>query len=350
MPVAQTMRPKMKRLVIGAAALMVSLSIGCGGGGGTGGGGGGGGGDGGSDAGVVIDPNPARLAKGLSFPGAVVVEGDRVLWVNEGSTAVGGGGLSWGGSVTSIARTGGASTTLASFDATPYSLASGGDHLFWINTYPGSALPYELTSMPITGGAPAAVPDGGLPYAVSEGWLYLVRGDILYRRPAGGGAEEMVAAAEDVYSIAARGAHVYWTLHDGGVMRVDLGGGTPALVASQGACSTTLAVDDAHVYWIQLVGCSGDKAVIQRAKLTGGDAEMLQGTQGAQHFVLDGSDVLFATSSNIVKLPKAGGAATVLADTSFPGGLATDGTYVFWTNGMNTGGDWESGELWRAPR
>ena len=141
--------------------------------------------------------------------------------------------------------------------------------------------------------------------------------------------------------LATDGAFVYWSDGTPAVMKVAVGGGTPAQVAAGGDKNGCVAVDSDGVYYF-------DADKVMKAPLTGGGAMALASGQhllkGAPLVVAGGfvywitdvyGDVDAYNGKNaVVRVPTGGGAVqTVIAHlTGSPGGLAVDDSNVYYSD------------------
>lgn len=140
-----------------------------------------------------------------------------------------------------------------------------------------------VVRVPLAGGAPEVVAGGiGSPMqlALDDTYLYVSQlGDrhtgypdsALLRIPKSGGGPAVVLAADrgPVSGVAADGASVFWATTglrrgEGGVYRIDRGGGSIQVLADHQKGPNGLAIDETNVYWT-----TGDGSVRQIAK-TGG--------------------------------------------------------------------------------
>ncbi|MBI5535764.1 MAG: hypothetical protein HY898_23735 [Deltaproteobacteria bacterium] len=123
---------------------------------------------------------------------------------------------------------------------------------------------------------------------------------------------------------------VYFSAGDE-ILSVPKAGGAVSKVASGVTATVALAVDDTNVFVCNFQGAGGG---IWKVAKTGGTATLISPQNFAYGLAIDATDVFFALSSDdkIMKMPKAGGAASELATaiTGTPKGVALDADTVFW--------------------
>jgi len=190
-----------------------------------------------------------------------------------------------------------------------------------------------------------AVDAGSVYWAIYEG------GDVLRVPRAGGPTERLLGGQDFVNAIAAdESGDVFWSIGHGmtpggSIQRLAKGSHTATVFAAAQAGAKSVAVDATHVYWIVGGGYDGTGAVadpaIRRRALRGGVVETVAtGLAGPTRLVLDGDDVIFVVEGSpaftgrgaVAKVPKRGGAVTVLApQQTNPLGLSVDAGFVYWS-------------------
>jgi hypothetical protein len=157
-------------------------------------------------------------------------------------------------------------------------------------------------------------------------------------------------------SIAVDSTKVYWTTHDGNVMKVPLGGGDSTTLVSGQEYPGSIAVDSTSVYWTTL-GVSSGTGTVMKAPLGGAGADagdltvIASGETGPANVTLDSTYIYWNFSmSGIMKLGLDGGPVIpvdggdggpatptdISVASNFTGGIAVDSTYAYFTN--NSGG------------
>jgi hypothetical protein len=267
------------------------------------------------DAGPELPADITQLAKNQAAPTGVVVDNDRVFWLNDGEGAV--MRVNKGGGITEIAYSAAGPWTGPSF------MVQDDKTLYFAVT--GAVLKLEKSATKPTNVA-TAVKDPFKALAADAATVYWIAGaNVMKASKTGGAASALAAMTKDATSVATDGKDVFWsTAGDGTVWRGGARGAT-ALVTGADKPGCLLA-DDASLWF-----CSGDK--IMKAPKAGGAASAVATADGAIHAMsADGTHVYYATSSGIGRAPKAGGNAESIAkDLGAPSSLAVDGGAVYWT-------------------
>jgi hypothetical protein len=166
-----------------------------------------------------------------------------------------------GGDVLEANRDLSATRSIAAGEQSPFDIAAGADHFYWV--------------------------DGG---------------DGLVKRAAraGGPAEVVVAGEAGPMSVAVDGTRVYWTTAAGAVRAAPLAAGTTAttLVSGESSRCTSLEVDGSGLYWLDATG-----GAVRAAPLSGGPARTLAAGVAqrndvlyTQAIALDAQNVYFIAS------------------------------------------------------
>jgi hypothetical protein len=145
--------------------------------------------------------------------------------------------------------------------------------------------------------------------------------------------------------LAVAGSRVYWSENayststtQGIIYAVPVDGGTPSTIATIAGSAGSVATDDTSVYWAaSLAGttCTTSSCeILVEAPLAGGTAVTLStSAHSPTSFAFDGSSVYWGNGDGfLLKVPKGGGTATVLADyaaTSIEG-LGLVGSTLYW--------------------
>jgi Cys-tRNA(Pro) deacylase len=153
--------------------------------------------------------------------------------------------------------------------------------------------------------------------------------------PKAGGAVITLATGNGLSGIGVSGGSVYWVAStvgstSGTIMSVPIGGGAPVTLAHQSGAPSHLAVDETGVFWFD-----DTQGPIMSVPLAGGAAvTVATGGDGMSFLALDATSVYWMSASQgIMKAPKGGGAATLVAKSNPPSpmaGLAVDAPNVYW--------------------
>lgn len=272
---------------------------------------------------------------------------------------------------------------LAGAQEKPGSLTRAGGYLYWLQENAGDG---KLLRMPIGGGAPTTIatglvqPDSLRVDDARAYWLAYGEHAGIQTVAVGGGAVSTlvaVGAPVPIVQLALGPDHVYYTDGPGGaVRRVAKAGGDPETVASDlsgpgqiavsdgvafvieggehGAITrieatgprrlaaeqptpTSLLVAGNDVLWVNAGRFDAttqrqDGAAIMRVPKIGGAATVVLATEGASNLGSAGNDVLYVQNDAIYRLPP-GGAPTLYAPSeSTPRALIADDTYAYWAN------------------
>jgi hypothetical protein len=192
--------------------------------------------------------------------------------------------------------------------------------------------------------------------AGAQAYVYWTTGTHVGRsEPDGSGINHTwTAGATNALGVAVDGSHIYWG--DGSsVARANLDGSDPqpAWIPSVGGKPVGLATDGTYIYWV-----TGGSS-IHRANLDGTDVTTLVGSAGSQvsSLVVVGGTIYYPSESTIESVPAAGGTPQAFIDLSpigsassspFVGGIAAANGYLYWTELTLQSSD-TFGSLGRAP-
>jgi hypothetical protein len=167
--------------------------------------------------------------------------------------------------------------------------------------------------------------------ATSVYW-YDAAGTSVMRADLDGSHPTVVASGQpEVGSIAVDAGVLFWTTN-AAVVQQDLAGGTRTTLASGLTSPRSVAADATHVYWA--AGTWGGGETLQRIARGGTTIEPLPGV-GAYAIALDATHVYVASNHDgtIWRVLKAGGTVEMLATGQpFPFDIALDATTVYWAS------------------
>ncbi len=345
-----------------ACLTLAVAMIGCGGrttsdatgnGGGSGGGGGGGGSGGGASgasnpcargAPTFLASSPRQEARSVATDGVRVYF---TTWGHEGDQN--------GGMILSAPVSGGDATTLATGEGTTTDILVDARNVYWMNY--GDA----LRVIPKEGGTPRTLMnvDQPMSFTVDEAWAYVTTTGGIWRVAIAGGTPEKIVDARASEAIAVDDAHVYWidrgTSGDDStsLSRVAKSGGAPeVLVAGRGVFSKTvmnsLVVDATSVYW---VATRADGVVAKVAKTGGTPATLVSGLVCPYTLRKNGDALLYANAviacgpdklppRTIAQVSANGSGASAIADAEHvgvQGAFAIDARNVYWAGSGQSG-------------
>lgn len=338
---------------------------GSGGAGGAGGHGGAGGstsntGGGGSGAGGSCDPGPGPVAvvTGQKGPTEIAADASGVYWVTEGE-----GPADYG--VWKMDAPCGPAVQMALPDQRkPLAIAVDGSNVYWSESGKDAGLdctgndPTERERiMRVAKVSPGGTGPGDFFYGMCGDATSIALNEMraYWTRPSNSRVQSTLKetggflglwydAASRPQAIVADGPDIYWSDPQlGAIYHYGDSGQAEALVQSAGSASH-IALDDAAVYWI----ASDELRSNPRGTPNAVTPLSTDISQAAGIATDDASPVVYVAdtgAARILKIPKDGSAAPepIPTDPSPIGGVALDGTYVYWTH-TNTG------EIWRAPR
>jgi hypothetical protein len=226
---------------------------------------------------------------------AIVVDATSIYWTNFNA-----------GTIMKAGLDGGAVTTLLGAEQAPR-LVVDATHVYWTTYFGGTVMQANLDGSNPTQLASGQSHPVGL--AVSLGSAYFVD----YEPPDSGGAVLVAQsgtafprALEQPYpnGIALDGTFIYWTnsIPDGGVWRVNVGGGVPESMADHQSGPFGIAVDDTGVYWTNASG-----STVMKVALDGGPPVVLATGQFQPYFIaLDATSVYWtnALGASVCRVPK----------------------------------------------
>ncbi|HEX3697632.1 MAG TPA: hypothetical protein VH374_19830 [Polyangia bacterium] len=309
-----------------------------------------------ADAGA---PTPTVIAQLNAVPASLALGGDS-LYVTVAETAAGGDGM-----VVRVAKTAtdatpdGGVTTLASGLKQPRTIAVAGDKVLWADTESAAPAASDVMTVPTAGGTATELISGATTmtqFAIADSVLYTLTGDIevisavALDAADGGGAQPVYPGNPPHAAVnpATDGTSVFFFTN--GVTNLDLfqipvAGGTPvdiSMNATGGSVDFDYLVSDATtIFWSD----AGTGTVFSLAKTAGATRAPLgtfdTGSAPVQ-LALDGDNIYLLSAKQLMRLPKVGGTATVLASVAGTGGdtyvaslgnavsLAVDDTFVYW--------------------
>ncbi len=267
---------------------------------------------------------PEVLVSGLYFARRLALDEARVYWTSADGT------------VNALPLAGGAPAALASGQDDPYDVTVDGAGVYWTDSGANTVM-----AAPLGGGLPALLADAGNPFAIvarggavyfTDTYSKVSNDEHVTKVPLPEGPATTIAATPGALMLAVDDERAYWTdAASDAVWSAPLGGGAPSLLASGVVDPTDIEVDEEAVYVNALDGT-------YRIALAGGPPVAL--VHGSGHgLAIDASHVYVgAADGRILRVSKAGGAASVLAKAAlYPHDLAVGEDSVLWIHGGDEG-------------
>jgi hypothetical protein len=183
------------------------------------------------------------------------------------------------------------------------------------------------------------------PYAIAiDGtrvyWANYPDGNDVWGAAKTGAGARSLATLQFASSLAVDEEYLYWPqlLPSGSIMRASKDGGLQQPVAENQDVPMSITVDETHVYW-GTRGASGIGSIF-RAPKSGGPPEELARQQQSPTVLVARGDHIYWMNANqgtqsdgmILRAPKAGGRALILAVNLKPYDMAVDDTHVYWSS------------------
>ena len=245
------------------------------------------------DAPVVHDcfgAGETVLAPEEPSPTAIAVDATHVYWATAGADCSEG----W---IRSVPKAGGPIATLASGEPNPRAIAIDAERVYFYDGC-GTGL---LRSVPKRGG-----PVIDHPIVVS------------------GNAEVIAVDSTNIY------------FNDYGLMRIPKEGGGQVEVDNQDYVYA-LTADDGGAYWMGPMGGGFTYGLFAYHQGDPGATLLATPDSAGQGIAIDAETIFFATSPGILRMPRAGGAASTVT-AAFAWHVAVDESFVYWTDGVSESG------------
>lgn len=266
------------------------------------------------------------LADGQFTPMVMALDGDSVFWMNAGDF------VSCAG-VRRIAKAGGTVTTV-------------GSDLMTLGACQLGGLVSDADEAGALYATAALVRDAAVTYAIlrvpKDGVTPTTTLALLPGQPHGlasDGAALFVTIDATSPSTTSPGA--------GEVLRVDKASGAITPLATGQIRPTWIAVDDAHVYWVDLHRFPVDAALFRVLKAGGEPALLAKVPEAASGLVVDGEDVFVTVvreskldpTGEVLRIPVAGGSLQRIAKPTCPVAPRVDADHVFFASSICYAGD-----------
>jgi hypothetical protein len=262
------------------------------------------------------------LAIAQNVPGAMAIDSQSLYWVNGGSVYARddpSGAPGHDGSIVSIPLAGGTPRVLASDQDSPLAIAVDDSAIYWtaggVTTIDGGTSDGVVLSMPLDGGTPTPLVSGlGMPTAIAvhDGVVafsaYTSSGNAIGTVPSTGGTRSILAAEPGpVPSIALDDTHVYWVQvsttgtnasnSDGPILSLPLAGGTPLGLVGPRSIPEKIVLLGSTLFWSELGSGPAPNygGGIWSVPVGGGAASPVQAPLAvAGPFAIDGAHLAFS--------------------------------------------------------
>jgi hypothetical protein len=273
-----------------------------------------------------VKPAPANatlLSSGQNAPSHLQLEGDSVVWLNEGGR-MGKPGLF------KVGR-GGGPTTAVLEKAEIATMSADGTSLYFLAPHEG-----KIQKVARGGGAPETLAETtsilrGL--VIDDTDVIWAENEAIMRIPKAGGKPSPVVVVGIPDYLALDGNFVYWYSNIAGVISKapKKAGGASKVYADDQHTLHTFFIDGNDLF---VSFGAENKMVIQRLPKTGGKpVTLIDGQEPANDFAIDGSNIYWITEDNIFKVPRTGGAATKVVEKLEHGrDVVVDDQFVYWSD------------------
>jgi CUB/sushi domain-containing protein len=232
--------------------------------------------------------------------------------------------------------------TIAANENTPVGITTDATSIYW-TTLAGST-----KKAPIGGGPPTEITSGmayGWGITVDSTNVYWTGDSYVRKAPLSGSPVSNFATGYvNIAWVFSNGTNVFWnntgtspSFTDSSLMKMSTSGG-PATPLATGAVIGAFAVDASYVYYIKRTPSVANSGQILRVSQAGGAATPLASGQAFPYAIATDGSYLYWTNGdlkNLVKMSISGGAVTPLASSVLELGVTTDGSYVYYATTTN---------------
>jgi hypothetical protein len=251
---------------------------------------------------IPLGPNTLRLA----------VDDTRVFWTQGAFSDAGAGARGVGTSPKAPSPDGGPhlGVMLATGQPSPYALAIDDKGVFWTNYPQGNDVWGAAKSFP----DPRVLAPQQFASSVAADdrsiyWPQLLPAGKIMRAAKDGGPQDPVAINQDVpLSVTVDATHVYWgtagSNGSGSVLRAPKSGGPPEEIARAQFRPTVLVARGDYIYWMNANQENQSDGMIVRAPKTGGKAVLLAVSLNPFDMAVDDTNVYWSSTEGVFRVPR----------------------------------------------
>jgi hypothetical protein len=291
-------------------------------------------------------PTVIDVASGQNAPTKLVVTSTEIVWIDEGT-----GWDETSGEVVRLAKTPGAATqTLAKNLEVPLALAVDATMVYFVTRGKTDSITDKaphggVWSVPLAGGKLGKLAGPRLvPTAVAVAGKTVYFADASSVAKIDKGVSVLHGKEQHPGGIAVDATRVYWSTGgscvsengapiaaDGSISSVPLAGGKPTLLATGLRCPEEIAIDDDAIYVASM-----DDGTVLRIPKAGGAATVAatDNERGTRYVAVDATAIYWANqrTGKIKRRAKAGGKVDELASMKDPAGIAVDDKFIYFTD------------------
>lgn len=275
---------------------------------------------------------PKVLASHQPNPGDLALDASAVYWTTFGNGTT-------EGSIVKVSKLGDTPVTLADHQSVPLGIAVDDTQVYWAN-YDAGGPNGALMSVPKTGGTPkvlVAAGDGPRGVVVDATRAYFLTSSALVAVAKQGGAPITITPTQCGSGITADDTSLYWVVNcvmfpPRGIFKVSKAGGIAVKISDEAPSKIVVTTDG--VYWL------ADGGNVMKLPKAGGIAAVVASftTQWSAPLAVDALGFYAGIESSIEKRSRFLSSSKTLANGPAPvGSIAIDGAHVYWTAQQDEG-------------